>query len=218
MSCLRINRSLVAEIMGHPLYRCYNTEDTAKLTHLPRQALLVVMATRYSNPDTVLRMKQIAGDIGAKFIEIAGGTRAFKHWLARTDVEKEMRERPGLVTVWKRPIMARGRTTKPVEGTVKNFIKQYWAETGGSPTLLLKKAQDTGRQVTLTSISAAKSRLIRIDGWIPPEPDGAIPRDRPPVARRNGSAQAPSIANNSAAKRTRQGVGRIGEGLQLARH
>jgi hypothetical protein len=87
---LGIHRHAAAAVLGNPLYRYYGIQDTARLTALPRPARLVVMATRHSNPDTVLRMKQLAGAIEAKFIEIIGGAGAVKRWLARTNVEEEL--------------------------------------------------------------------------------------------------------------------------------
>jgi hypothetical protein len=87
---LGVNLSAIPDISGDPLYACYNVSDTQKLTTIPAEAKLVAMATRGIHPDTVLRMRQLSREIGARFIEIGGGTGELKHWLRRTDIREEL--------------------------------------------------------------------------------------------------------------------------------
>lgn len=90
-----LNLNLAAippEVLANPLYKLYSTRDTEKLPELLPSARLVVFPNRNINPNTVQRFKGYARNIGATFIELAGGTGEFNRWLQRTNVLREIGE------------------------------------------------------------------------------------------------------------------------------
>lgn len=235
---LGVNPSAIEpEYLNNPAYKFVSFRDVAPLEVLPNSVRLVVMVDQGSTPETILKMKQLSQKVGAKFVQLYGSTGTFNAWLRRTDLSKEIPTLPepkaqltggkitvpdqletaGLVNNNNQEMGATVSRTKNGKGAgIKDLIKQFWAETGGSPKLLLEKIRSTGRDTTISSVNSAKWALVSEDGWKPP----TVGSNDPPVA---SVAQPAGVKSRKTAKTVeaspaeliRQGVAMVEEGLKL---
>ncbi len=89
---LGVNLSAIPDVASNRLFSCFSYRDAANLTSIPASTKLVVMTDRDFKPDTILRLKELSKKANVKVYHLGGGTGAFKKWLERTNISRELLE------------------------------------------------------------------------------------------------------------------------------